>query len=59
MHKNIIENEPDNINENELDENTFADVSDIRVSIKGSYLRWSSRSSRPVKILEPELNGQS
>ena len=37
--KNINENEPDDINENELDENTVAYVSDIRVSIEGSNLR--------------------
>ena len=36
MHKNINEHEPDDINKNELDENTVK--SDIRVSTKGSYL---------------------
>ena len=37
--KNINENEPDDINENELDEDTVAYVSDIIVSTEGPYLR--------------------
>ena len=37
--KNINENEPDDINENELDENTVAYLSDIIVSTKGSDFR--------------------
>ena len=32
MHKNINQNEPDDINENELDKSTVAYVNDIRVS---------------------------
>ena len=39
IHKNINENEPDDINENGLDENIVAYVSDIRVSTEGSDLR--------------------
>ena len=35
----INENEPDDINENKLDENKVAYVSDIRVSTEGSDLR--------------------
>ena len=39
IHKNINDNEPDDINENELDENKVAYVSAIRVSTQGSDLR--------------------
>ena len=39
MHKNINENEPDDIHENELDENTVAYVSNIRVSTEVSDMR--------------------
>ena len=39
IHKNINENETYGINENELDENTVAYVSGIRVSTEGSDLR--------------------
>ena len=39
MHKNINQNEPDDINENELYEKKFAHISDTRVSIEGSDLR--------------------
>ena len=36
--KNINDNEPDDINEDKLDENTVAYISGIRVSTEGSYL---------------------
>ena len=37
-HKNINQNEQNDINENKFDENTVAYVSDIRVSTEGSDL---------------------
>ena len=43
QHKNINDNEPDDINENKWYENTVAYVSDIRVSTEGPDLRWSYR----------------
>ena len=39
IHKNINENEPYDINDNKLDENIVAYVSDIRGSTEGSDLR--------------------
>ena len=44
IHKNFNENEPYDIKENELYENTFSYVSGIRVSIEGSDFRLSSRA---------------
>ena len=38
-HKNINENEKNDINEKKFDENTVAYVSDIRVSTEGSDFR--------------------
>ena len=59
IHKNNNENEPDDINENKLDENTVSYVSDTKVSTEGSYLRLSSRALIMVERLEPKLKGQS
>ena len=59
MHKNINENEPDDINESDKNENTVAYVSDIRVSTEGSYLRWLYIASRQMNILEILLKVQS
>ena len=39
IHKYINENEPYDINKNELDENTVAYVSYIRLSTEESYLK--------------------
>ena len=39
IHQNINKNEPDDINENKLDENIVAYVSDTIVSTERSYLR--------------------
>ena len=57
--KNIPDNEPDDINENETDEKKVAYVSDISVSIEGSYLILLDRASIPVERLEPKVKGKS
>ena len=46
--KNINDNEPDNINENEPYEKTVAYVSGISVSTDGSYLGRLNASPIPV-----------
>ena len=58
IHVNINKNKPDDINENVPGENIVTYVSDVIVSIEGSYLRLFDRSSRPVERLEPTLKGQ-